>query len=149
VKGELEKAYLAGFFDGEGCIWLSTSGGKYFQIHLAVAQKYPAVLDRFVALWGGRVYPDRCAFRWRPRVKDMERVLRDLLPYLAEKKTQAILAILYLRRKRRKELSYDQQFHCARTMKALKRIPACQHNMAEIRRIFRKESVKLPLHQDF
>ena len=35
MKGELEKAYLAGFFEGEGCIWISRSG-KYYQLQIAV-----------------------------------------------------------------------------------------------------------------
>lgn len=139
MKGELEKAYLAGFFDGEGCIWINCSGN--YQLQICVTQKYQAVLRRYVNLWGGKIYPNanKCQ-RWMPGSRAVEKVLRDLLPYLYEKKAQAILALVFLRRKKRKQLSRTQQFYCYRALKALKRIPAYQHNLAEIRRIFRKET---------
>lgn len=138
MKGELEKAYLAGFFDGEGCIWINCSGN--YQLQIGVAQKYPAVLHRYVNLWGGKIYNANGCHRWMPGARESEKVLRDLLPYLYEKKSQAILALMFLRRKKRKQLSHTQQFYCYRALKALKRIPAHQHNLAEIRRIFRKET---------
>lgn len=105
---ELELAWAAGFFDGEGCTTLSTQmqlrSGKFYEynsIHLNVNQVDREVLDRFQRAVGlGRVggpyskkgpnqqdqYSYRCG-----AIQEVRFVLEALWPYLGSvKKLQAL-----------------------------------------------------------
>lgn len=145
VKGELEKAYLAGFFDGEGCIWIGRSGVNkaaraYYSMQVSVGQKYRGILERYVDIWGGNITLGSACPNWRPPAKNAARFLKDLLPYLQEKRAQAIVGIVFDRRKRKKQLTRDQQIKCHWLLKRWKRIPPEQQNLAELRLILRKEN---------
>lgn len=100
---ELDMAYAAGFFDGEGTIDIRhrlTHKGKYerFELRLQVPQLNPDVLYWFQERWGGQVSkPDRYCWRLLVTGLGCERFLCDLLPYLIGKKEQAVLALEFLK----------------------------------------------------
>ncbi len=50
---EIEKAYVAGFFDGEGCCSISAN----CSVKVVIAQKDPAVLEWMSKEYGGVIYP--------------------------------------------------------------------------------------------
>ena len=51
---EIELSYLAGIFDGEGCV--STAGGQQnMQLHCSVGNTDPKMLLPFENLWGGKI----------------------------------------------------------------------------------------------
>lgn len=104
---ELEKAYLAGFFDGEGSITI-TAGmdrkkGKTpnYQMVVAVGQKRPEIILTIHQMVGmGKVY-DRTSYResvwyWRITHVQAREFLIVLLPYLKIKKREAELAIEFV-----------------------------------------------------
>jgi hypothetical protein len=90
---EIEIAWAAGFYDGEGCSTLSKKG-KNSHVRCAISQKDRRVLDRFRNTVGfGKIYPSKgtCPWRWQTTSElDSRRVLELLWPYLGElKKEQA------------------------------------------------------------
>jgi hypothetical protein len=92
---EIELAWAAGFFDGEGCVAYrerprSDKGNRLERrLTVSIGQKHREVLDRFAqAVTEGKVYayPKRAKNRYAYRCSGEAavRVLKDLLPYLSE-----------------------------------------------------------------
>lgn len=92
---EKELAYIAGFFDGEGCI---TTNKQYILINASNAYREP--LEFIEKVFGGYVseYQPKNkrykkSYRWIAQGKSALIVLEFLLPYLIVKKERAVLAI--------------------------------------------------------
>ena len=85
-----ERAYLAGFFDGEGCV---ESNGTT----VGISNTFPDVLYRFQRAFGGHVGPktdnrtsrSRAVWRWAISGADARHVLYVMIPSLTEKRAQA------------------------------------------------------------
>jgi hypothetical protein len=108
---ETEKAYLAGFFDGEGCINISSSQPKgnattRHQLVVVIGQCNEEFLTRWSAKCGiGKLYEDRSdksnipkilrAWHWRMHGKQAATFLSTILPYLDIKRTQAEIALKF------------------------------------------------------
>jgi len=92
-----ETAYLAGFFDGEGCIQINKGS-----LRLAVCQLNPEPLKMFQARYGGQIYhrasgpTTRFAYVWNVMATGTSAALRELLPHLVVKREEAETAIAYL-----------------------------------------------------
>lgn len=102
VKASLE--YLAGFFDGEGCVFVGKrrrqDGGWYYDtVRVEISQRDPQLLTFFADRFGGTVRRKANNGRpwsvchWRVEGGRAEAVLRALLPYLHGKRQQAELAL--------------------------------------------------------
>jgi len=103
--------YLAGFFDGEGCIDVQRMypGGKYRQtlyvrprLRITQAMSGRVVIDRIASTFGGSVHHRKV--QQNPRAQDSvswecctvetnRRLLNIMLPHLIVKREQAILAL--------------------------------------------------------
>jgi hypothetical protein len=88
---QLEIAYFAGFFDGEGSIGIYRK--KYV---VCVAQCDPRPLHRMKEIWGGNVYQQtrmikthRPKYLWQINGEAGRQFLIDTLPFLRGKKEQA------------------------------------------------------------
>jgi hypothetical protein len=83
--------YLAGYLDGEGC----------FTYHrtptVDISSIYPYTLQIFHDEYGGRIHqrdgPGRCWYQWRVYGKSAIKLIADVLPYLHEKRAQALLVL--------------------------------------------------------
>lgn len=103
---EVEKAYLAGFFDGEGCVSLRTMFDKKksktpsYQVEVVISQNDLATLQELQQLAGiGNVYAGygkRTCSSWRITHIQSREFLSVLLPYLRNKKKEAELAIEFI-----------------------------------------------------
>lgn len=104
---ELEKAWLAGFIDGEGCIGLqciNAHNKRYYLVRIQITQTNPDVLRHVAKITGvnrlcrskrlGLKQAD--AWRWDSDMGDSEQVLIDILPYLVRKREVAELAIEFI-----------------------------------------------------
>ena len=115
---EVEKAYLAGFFDGEGCISLRTMMDKKkaktpsYQVEVAIGQKNIATLQELHQMAGiGKVYESgggRGCATWRLTHIQSRDFLSVLLPYLRNKKQEAVLAIEFVDKFNRSTRDYVQ-----------------------------------------
>lgn len=110
-------AYLAGLFDGEGCIGLYNTRTKKdsrnvnYQLIMRVTQKSPLAVELFMELFGGQIYaykdvgPNKPGpyFSWRVTDKKAVAALVQLQPYLREKLEQCKTALAF------QELRYKQR----------------------------------------
>ena len=98
--GQIDPHYLiwlAGFFDGEGCISFVNSNG-YIQTHVFVTQKDRRILDEICDTFGfGKVYERRGTHLCHQYVLARQTYVRDFLsaivPYLRVKQEKALEAI--------------------------------------------------------
>jgi hypothetical protein len=136
----INPAWLAGFFDGEGCIRISKSGRSnrdpatlYYRLEIEVVQKYVEPLTYFERAFGGNVHvherPDRTpVWAWRSGGDQAGEALQVMLPYLIVKKRQALVAVAFSARKPSSRTRRSNEFYALnerdkRTLHALKRDP--------------------------
>jgi hypothetical protein len=103
---EVEKAYLAGFFDGEGCISIVARMDKKkaktpsYQVDVVIGQRDIRTLHDLQQMTGiGKVYENaggRGCASWRITHIQTRDFLSVLLPYLRNKKQEAVLAIEFV-----------------------------------------------------
>jgi hypothetical protein len=98
---DINPAYLAGVFDGEGTVtfWESSSGQSVMQI--AVAMSHQATVELFAQAFGGKVHAYKNTnggqmHRWNVQGVRCQEALRALHPYLLTKKEQAEVALAFL-----------------------------------------------------
>lgn len=98
--------YLAGLIDGEGCITIQknamrTKGNYSYSLRIAIGMQDVKTIKYIHELFGGNFYCDKnrgCGEtnRWYCSGDDVGEILKLIVPYLHEKKTQAELALDYL-----------------------------------------------------
>lgn len=102
-KGDVMKiddkklAYIAGFFDGEGCV---TVNGAYLTPEVSACNTDLRPLEVIRNALGGKVYPrskqiEACKviYGWHVHGKNAAIALAALLPYLIVKKRRALLGV--------------------------------------------------------
>ena len=113
----IELSYLAGFFDGEGCVLFD---------RIMVDNTNPYILEKYlVTFGGGRVYlknppspNNRAHYRWVAYGDTARNALREMLPYLMEKKEQALINLDILNYK----ASSPERADLKNKLKQLKRV---------------------------
>ena len=98
-----EPAYMAGFFDGEGCVRVNktlTKGVICYHLIVTVANNDRSILDAYREVYGGdvRLKGKRDCYSWSLFNKvHIEQFLLDTLPYLVVKRDEALAAMDYIR----------------------------------------------------
>jgi hypothetical protein len=92
--GKEKIAYLAGIIDGEGCIYLGESKGKFnstLTVEMACISVPKWIQDNFGGSLYSRIRKDRFKTMWMWRVssKVAANILSDCYDYLVEKKLEA------------------------------------------------------------
>lgn len=103
IPSEIEKAYLAGHFDGEGCIRLRRSG-KSVKIEIFVQAAYRPTLECYLKFFQGSLYScqgtNKPLYRWHLTGYHKALVfIKDLLPYSSEKRPQLEVAKEYIEKR--------------------------------------------------
>ena len=100
----LSNAYLAGFFDGEGCIGIYQSGNKNFHLRTQLVQSESALVTtmftelhaRFGGNFRGHFSPNgRSKYNLQLNGNEAVNFLEAVLPYLTLKRAQAEVAIAW------------------------------------------------------
>lgn len=105
-----ELAYLAGFFDGEGCISIGRGTGKAYtygarhQVMAQVAQTSEIPLDMYLERWGGSIFKrsewkgnQRPMWAWRLHDIDGIRAFcKEIEPFILLKKDQLAICLQFL-----------------------------------------------------
>lgn len=93
--------YAAGFFDGEGCINVSSLRGKPF-VRILVVNTNIDILEKLQQTWGGDIQKNykpkshwKQAYTWRLQHSACLEFLQDIYPYLVVKKNQAEAAFMF------------------------------------------------------
>ena len=106
-SNEILWSYLAGLFDGEGTVCISTSHNRnnttIFQMNVKVANTKLELMQWLITNFGGSysVSQDKCEgnnratqYAWMPKgKKNRIEVLEKMLPYLVIKKQQALIGL--------------------------------------------------------
>lgn len=102
---DIEKAYIAGLFDGEGCIHISLNKlssrakHRYHKLEIIIANTNKEILHYLFSTFGGRITQNsirknqQTCFSWRMSTKEACAFLKIIYPYLKIKKQQADIAI--------------------------------------------------------
>lgn len=102
-------SYLAGLFDGEGCIHIAEvrfkDGGIGYRLDIHITMTNLEVIKWLVAHFGGVYYTREVdnprwntAYRWVPKGKaNKETLLLGMLPYLIVKKNASNIGLEFLR----------------------------------------------------
>ena len=96
----MEVAYLAGLFDGEGCIKIQHNKGGYglsITIQMYCKKIIYKIQESFGGSAGGPYGKNRKKYSWQVNGNDVGRILNLITPYLIEKKEQAELALDYVK----------------------------------------------------
>lgn len=119
-------AYIAGFFDGEGCIRIKQASqrGNSFYVIAHITNSNRAILEQVQDLFGGIVRKQEKAVNktvWSYYVTSAEAVdfLTTLSPFLQEKKAEANLALKF--HKEKDSLTGEEKASWARVMSELKK----------------------------
>lgn len=97
--------YMAGFFDGEGCIRINKriKKEKYTEhsVFITIGQKDGAIIDWVVENFGGGSYLIKRdgSYVWTATNKIAFNVLKRITPYLKYKKPQAEIALEFFENK--------------------------------------------------
>ena len=95
-RTEALRIYLAGYIDGEGCL-MSKDG----RLAGSVDSIYPYTIKVFKSLYGGHIQKrahrhkpqNRTCYKWRVHGNNAAELLEDVLPFLREKKLQALVCL--------------------------------------------------------
>lgn len=119
-------AYIAGFFDGEGCIRIkrASQGGNSYYIWVAITNSNKEILNLVVGIFGGTVRQaertvNKVIYHYLITSSEAVDMLRVLLSFLKEKRRQAELAILFHQSK--EQLSREEKQNYYKEMSDLKK----------------------------
>lgn len=109
---KVDLAYVAGLFDGEGCINLrprSNTKKQTYELQVTLVSTNEWITQQLKFSFGGNVYytPEnfernwKASWRWLTQAQNALRFLELVYPYLKLKKPQAEIAIKFQKHKRR------------------------------------------------
>lgn len=92
--------YMAGFFDGEGCIIITKKiKGSYYVVEVTIGNTNKKPLLLFKKYFDGTLLTAKrrehykIIYTWRIQAKKAEKFLRAITPYLIIKQKKAIIAL--------------------------------------------------------
>jgi hypothetical protein len=98
----LSEQYIAGFFDGEGSIYLSKDASGYYRLNACITNACREILEIIQKMYGGYIRIKSPSSMGKKRVYELiltnklaEVFLKDILPYLVIKKEIAEKALQY------------------------------------------------------
>lgn len=120
-------AYIAGFFDGEGCVRIkrANQGGNSYYVTTHITNSNLTTLEYIQSLFGGSIMrqergPNKTVYNLYLSSSEAVDFLTVLSPFLQDKKQQALLAIEYHHRK--ETLSGGEKMEFDKKMRLLKRV---------------------------
>lgn len=97
---ETDKAYLAAILDGEGCLGIYKTKGKYYVTKVQVTNTRYELLQWLQERWGGTIYSRKFergnrkeCWLWSVAANKAKDVVSAALPYLLLKRAQALAII--------------------------------------------------------
>ena len=95
-------AYIAGFFDGEGCVRIkrANQGGNSYYVWVAITNSNKEILDYVAEIFGGSVRRaekrvNKIIYHFLITSSEATDMLKTMVGFLKEKKEQAELAIQF------------------------------------------------------
>jgi len=113
---EITKQYIAGFFDGEGCIGVYHRKNRGFHLRTQLTQNKTAkseiILNYLLNKYGGNLEEQitnskKIKYNWQLSSKNAMKLLEDIKPHLIIKKDQAEIALAW--QKQRPKIVKDEK----------------------------------------
>lgn len=103
-------AYVAGFLDGEGCIYISKRRTKQYVLCVSATQKIVDPLLLLRDLFGGSIQEKDKGdcFAWKVSARKALTVLETVRPYLFVKAAQADVGIAFQQRRGQSSPALDE-----------------------------------------
>lgn len=110
--GMCEFAWQAGIVDGEGCLTIGINRRKgrpnpNWAVSISVSNTDMRILQPFQDMWEGYLVRNREsrnnwkeAYAWNCPIRNAEKFLKSILPFLRAKQNQAEILLLYIARKK-------------------------------------------------
>ena len=100
----MNRAYLAGFFDGDGCVGIykykskSARRGFKFQLIVSISQKNRFILDEIQKIYGGGISKNNISnvYSWRSVGRSSKLFLEDIVKFLILKRQETKFAIQFI-----------------------------------------------------
>ena len=89
-----QRAYFAGFFDGEGSLGIYPNNVGGYGLRVSVGQKLLTQLERLQSVYGGGISKKDCSV-WTVCGLNAYNFVTDIYPWVQEKRDQVELAIEY------------------------------------------------------
>jgi len=106
-------AYLAGHFDGEGCVRMQPHlSGMMYGVRVSVVGNHLPAIEKYRKIFGGRIKTRSSEGKKILYIWIIESVpsclvfLKSVCPYLMEKREQSSIAILFLERRIKESISH-------------------------------------------
>lgn len=113
-----EIAYIAGFFDGEGCVRIkkANQGGNSYYLIAHITNTNPVILQKVKDLFGGNTRMQekgrkKPVYNWCITSSEANDFIKTLYPFLIEKKTQVDLGIKFHESKEKMSLKEKEEFY--------------------------------------
>lgn len=113
---EAELGYLAGLVDGEGCINIAKTQGRYYVLQIVIAQSNEYLLDYWQKKTGlGTIHHmkrrangvnDSEKWHWHLSTGNAQKMLDVITPYLVLKQEEAMIALEFLQVCKHQESQY-------------------------------------------
>lgn len=113
MASEVDLAWAAGLFEGEGCINVyRQKGRKFIRITLSLCSTDRDVVERFAKIVGYKEVTElkrytkknKIVYRWQTaHTEHVKRILRELMPYFGKRRTRQASDALVARR------NYEEQ----------------------------------------
>lgn len=120
-------AYIAGFFDGEGCVRIkeANQGGNSYYVIAHVTNSNRCILEQIQDLFGGAIRtqertPNKTVHNWCISSSEAVDFLKVVSPFLQEKLEEAALAIKFHEQK--SELTSEEKKSWARVISEMKKV---------------------------
>lgn len=95
---ELDIAWFAGLYEGEGCLGYYVDKRGYSSVRLYIESTDEDVIARLYTMWGGRVWesnypskPSHYKSSWRWGISnraDVRRIIKEIYPYLGQRRRE-------------------------------------------------------------
>ncbi len=134
MLSETEKAYFAGFFDGDGCVLIRSfapRAPRSFCILVQITQNDHSILHELKCIFGGNIHRDRKANVWSIDGLSAADFLGQIAPYLRLKKEEAEFSVSFERNRPRfkggpgggvPEEEYQRRLGAKRELEGMKRL---------------------------
>lgn len=95
---ETKKAYISGFFDGEGSIGIGGPGNN--QVIVRLGQNIIDPLEEIRSIYGGTITEDKrgkyIGYQWKITSRNAKEFLQDILPHSIIKKKQIQIGLDFI-----------------------------------------------------
>ena len=107
----MSASYAAGYFDGEGCVYIA-SHKKEYSLIVEIGNTRPEALFKIREVWGGSVREahkrpnERRRWTWRISAQSAQKFLEDIRPHIIGKSVEVWLALEFQAHRTRAHLRY-------------------------------------------